>query len=324
MRAAYCEAPGDPSSLVYGERDAPDDAAQVLIDVEAAGVGHMDLVALRGDHQMRLDFPLIPGHEVAGRVRSAPPGSDLARGARVATFVEGGGFAEVAAARPEAIIRIPDGLGATKAAATPVNFLTSVYALMHRAATLPGEAVVVHGAGGGLGMAAVQVARLLGAEVFAVVSDAERAANVPTGAAGVVVGVEDWVPAMREMLAGAGRSRADVVFDPVGGTRLEESARVLAPEGRLLSVGFAGGIPKVAVNRLLARNLTLACADWPPDSPVTAARLIPWVVAQLEAGALKPPVTHTAPLRDAGNVLTALAAGELKGKAVLELESGDD
>jgi NADPH2:quinone reductase len=123
------------------------------------------------------------------------------------------------------------------------------------------------------------------------------------------------------MLAAAGHSRANVVFDPVGGDRLEESARVLAPEGRLISVGFTGGIPKVSVNRLLVRNLTLIGADWPPDSPVTSERLIPWVVAQLGAGALKPPVTHMAPLRDAANVLTALAEGKLKGKAVLELES---
>lgn len=321
MRAAYSAAPGPPSSLVFGERDAPAEAGQVLIDVEAAGVGHLDLVALRGEHQMRSEFPFIPGHEVAGRVRSAPDGSDLAVGTRVAAFVYAGGFAEIAAARPEAIIRIPDRLSAAEGAALPVNFLTSAYALSTRGATLPGEAVVVHGAGGGIGMAAVQVARLLGADVFAVVSDSQRAANVPEVAGGIVVGIENWVSEMRDMLAGAGHARADVVLDPVGGRRLEESARVLAPEGRLISVGFAGGIPTVSVNRLLVRNLTLIGADWLPDSPVTAERLIPWVVAQLEAGALKPPVTHTAPLRDAASVLTALAEGKLKGKAVLEVGS---
>lgn len=324
MRAAYIEAPGGPSSLVVAERQAPTRADGVLIDVEAAGVGHMDLVALRGEHQMRPDFPFIPGHEVAGTVRDAPPGSDLVVGTRVAAFVDSGGFAELAVARPEVTMKLPDGLSAAEGAAMPVNFLTSAYALMSRARTLPGEVVIVHGAGGGLGMAAVRVARLLGAEVFAVVSDAERAANVPRVTAGVVVGIEDWVSRLRDMLSAAGHRWANVVFDPVGGNRLAESARVLGPEGRLVSVGFAGGIPSVAANRLLVRNLDLIAADWLPDAPVTSGRLMPWLAAQLEAGAIRPPVTHRAPLRDAAKTLSALAGGELKGKAVLEIRSEGD
>jgi len=321
MRAVRVEGPDGPNALKLAEVPEPKGSdGGVLIDVQAAGIGHLDLVCIRGEHQLRPSFPFTPGYEVAGKVRAAPAGSDLRRGERVAAYVDSGGYAEQVVADPGLVIRVPDDLDAHRAAALPVNVMTALYALQHRARTQAGEAVVVHGAGGGLGMAAVQVARLLGAEVFAVASDGIRADLARAAGASVVISAEDgWVERLRATLDKRGRVRADVVFDPVGGERLIESVRVLAPEGRLISVGFVAGIPHLPVNELLVRNLTLLGADWPPDDPVTRARLLPWTQAMVASGAIHPIVTRTAALAEAGSVLAALERREVAGKAVLEV-----
>jgi NADPH2:quinone reductase len=316
MRAAQLDQPGSPAALTVREVPEPAGGGRVVIDVEAAGVGYLDVVCARGVHQLRPSFPLTPGFEVAGVVRESPEGTAVSPGDRVAAYVDQGGYAEVAAADPRLVLRLPDDVGTVEGAALPVNALTALYALVHRARVQRDEVVVVHGAAGGIGGMAVRIARRIGARVIAVVSSAERGELALAAGASCFVAGDDWVGEVRDQLASLGRHRADVVVDPVGGERLAESMRCLAPEGRLVSVGFVGGIPSLPVNHLLVRNLTLIGADWAPDDPVTHDVLVPALRALLAEG-VRPAVTHVAPLDEAGPVLEALERRQLAGKAVL-------
>ena len=302
----------------------PDARRPALIEVHAAGVSFADLLVTRGQYQVRPDLPFVPGLEVAGVVRHAPPGSGFAAGDRVAAFMFGGAFAEDAPADPATMVPIPDGVGFAAAAGFVVNYQTAWFALVRRARLQAGEQVLVQGAGGGLGVAVIQVARALGARVVGVAAGAEKRAMAEAAGADAVVdpdgrdGGPAWPDAVRELTGGG----VDVVIDPVGSDRFLDSLRLLRPEGRLVVVGFAGGsIPEVKVNRLLLRNIGVLGAAWrefltnDPGFVAEAAAVLNGLVADGRLAA--PLVGATYPLADGAAALRDLAARRAVGKLVL-------
>jgi NADPH2:quinone reductase len=320
MRALVLHETTGPSGLRLEEVAEPEPGENVVIEVHAAGVGFADELVTRGAYQVAPPLPFVPGAEVAGVVRSAPAGSGLSPGERVAATTPFGAFAEVAAAPPFLVFPIPDSLGFDVAAGLVVNHQTAHLGLKRRGRLAPGEAVLVHGAGGGTGLAAIGVARALAAgQVIAVASTPEkRESATDAGAHAVLDSAEDWAARVRELTGGRG---ADVVWDPVGGETFAASLRCMAPEGRLLVVGFASGeIPQVKVNRLLLRHLDVVGVNYggllpfDQDFPRAAAReLMAWV----GSGALRPRVASRHLLEDGPRVLEDLAARRMVGKPVL-------
>jgi NADPH2:quinone reductase len=306
--------------LIYTQVPDPAPSPEsVLIDVRAAGVCFPDLLLISGQYQLKIDPPFIPGTEVAGVVRSAPEGSTLAPGDRVFGPVMLGGFAEQAAIPLTSVMPTPPEIDDGQAVSLLVNYLTMYFALQRRAVLQPGETVLVLGSGGGVGTAAIQVAKAMGAHVVAVVHRAEAHDFVASLGADIVLPMTDgWSKAVREHTGGRG---ADVVVDPVGGEPFDEAVRALAIEGRLLVLGFAaGGIPSVKVNRLLLRNAGVLGVGWReflmanPDAQAEYGR----GVGALVAGGLRPPAPQRYPLAEGRAALEALAAGEVYGKAILE------
>src|SRR3954464_7351616 len=235
---------------------APDGG--VVIDVGAAGVSFPEVLQSRGEYQIKPDLPFIPGAEVAGTVRSAPDGSHLRPGDRVAAMCMLGGFAEVAAAPEFLTFPLAGDLDVAQGAGLILNYHTAYFSLVTRGRLQEGETVLVQGAAGGVGTATLQVAKGLGARTFAVVSDDEKEEVARrAGADEVFRSGGPWKDEVREA------GRADLVIDPVGGDRMTDSLRSLKEEGRLVVVGFTGGsIPEVKVNRLLLNNVSVVGAGW--------------------------------------------------------------
>src|SRR3954470_23078012 len=222
----------------------------VLVDVHAAGVAFPDLLQSRGEDQFKPPLPFVPGAEVAGVVRSAPEGSGLQAGDRVAAVTYLGGYAEVAVAPAFMTFKLPDALDDAQGASLVFNYHTVYFSLKLRGRLQAGERVLVHGAAGGVGSAALQVAKGLGATTVAVVSsdEKERVAR-QAGADEVLRSDGPWKDRALEL------GGVDVVLDPVGGDRFTDSLRSLREDGRVVVVGFTGGsIPEVRVNRLLLNN----------------------------------------------------------------------
>jgi NADPH:quinone reductase len=316
MRALRVHEPIGPDGLRLDEVDvpaAPDDS-HVLVAVHAAGVGFVDTLLALGRYQVRPAPPFVPGLEVAGAVEVAPDGSGFAHGDPVVGHVMGGAFAEAAWVPADRLAPLHPALDAVQGAASVVNHHTALVALHRRARLQPGERVLVHGAGGGLGSAVVQVAAALGAEVVAVAASAERRALARRAGATAVHGPDGWANAVR---AAGG---VDVVVDPVGGAAFEQSVRCLAPEGRLVTVGFTSGtIPTVATDRLLRRNVAaVGCAwrellDVEPGLFADTARRLDRLV---DAG-VRPLVDATFDLADGASALRRIEDRTAVGKIVL-------
>src|SRR3954452_11745478 len=233
----------------------------VVIEVHAAGVSFPEVLQTRGEYQVKPPLPFVPGSEVGGIVRSAPEGAAVAEGDRVAAFCMLGGFAEVAVAPEFLTFKLPDALDFAQGAALILNYHTAYFALRLRGRLAEGETVLVHGAAGGVGTAALQIAKGLGAKTIAVVStDEKEAVAREAGADEVVRSDGPWKDQAKELTAGRG---VDLVLDPVGGDRFTDSLRSLAEGGRVVVVGFTGGtIPEVKVNRLLLNNTEVIGAGW--------------------------------------------------------------
>ncbi len=323
MRALLLREFSGPDGLTVEELSSPTpgvDGRSVLIEVHAAGVSFADMLITRGLYQLRPELPFVPGLEVAGVVRDAPADSGLAAGDRVAAFMFGGAFAEEAAAEPLTVTRIPDRLAFPEAAGFIVNYHTAWFALARQARLAAGETVLVQGAGGGLGVAVIQVAKAMGARVVGVASEGEKSRMASAaGAEAVVNPAEGWADRVREATAGG----VDVVIDPVGGDRFDDSLRLLRPEGRLVVVGFAGGsIPQVKVNRLLLRNIGVLGAAWrefilhePGFVTETAAAL----GAMIDDGRLVPLIGAAYRLEDGPQALRDLADRRAVGKLVISV-----
>ena len=319
MRAVQVTRLDGPDAVEVGDVDEPvGGEGQVLIDVHAAGVTFPEVLLTRGQYQIRPPLPFVPGSEVAGIVRSAPVDAAVRPGDRVAAFCGFGGFAEAVAAPVDAVFALPDDLDLAAGAALPMNYLTVHFALLRRGRLQPGETVLVHGAAGGIGTAAVQLAAASGARVVAVVSDEAKAEVARRAGAHEVVAVDGFKDAVLELTDGRG---VDVVVDPVGGDRFTDSLRSLAPEGRLLVVGFtAGEIPTVKVNRLLLNNIDVVGVAWGAFWLQQRDYLQQqWqdLLPHVRSGALLPPIGATYPLHRVVDALHDLDQRRALGKVVL-------
>ena len=324
MRAVQVVALDGPAAVRVGDVPEPEPGDdQVLVEVHAAGVTFPEVLQTRGLYQYKPDLPFVPGAEVAGVVRSAPAGSGFAAGDRVAAFPGVGGYAELVAAHPTMVFPVPDSMSLTAAAGVPMNYLTTQFALVRRGRLQSGETVLVHGAAGGVGTAAVQLAKALGARVVAVVSTPAKGEVAKAAGADDVVLADGFLAAVKELTGGRG---VDVVVDPVGGDRFTDSLRSLAPEGRLLVIGFTGGeIPTVRVNRLLLNNIAVVGVGWGAFAlprPGFAAEQWRELAPHLASGAVDPPVAGTYTLADAAKALTEMDERRAAGKLVLTVRQG--
>jgi NADPH2:quinone reductase len=292
---------------------------QVLVDVRAAGVNFPDVLQSKGLYQHKPELPFVLGSEVAGVVREAPDGSPLRPGDRVVAFAGTGAFAEVVAASADHVLPLPAEVGFAAGACLPMNYLTAHFALLVRGHLRAGQTVLVHGAAGGVGTAVIQLAAALDARVIAVVSTEEKAAVARAAGAHDAVLVDGFKDTARELTGGAG---VDIVVDPVGGDRFTDSLRSLAPEGRLLVVGFtAGEIPTVRVNRLLLNNIDVVGVGWGAfalSRPGYVAQQWAELEPHLRSGALDPVISTTLPLERAAEALAVLEERRVTGKVVLE------
>jgi NADPH:quinone reductase len=302
-------------------RDVPEPQRrpdQVLVDVRAAGVNFPDVLQTKGLYQVKPELPFTLGSEVAGVVREAPDGSPLQPGARVVAFTTTGAFADVVAAPADHVLPLPDEVGFAVGACLPMNYLTAHFALLVRGHLREGQTVLVHGAAGGVGTAVIQLAVALGARVIAVVSTEEKAAVARTAGAHDTVLVDGFRDAARELTGGAG---VDLVVDPVGGDRFTDSLRSLAPEGRLLVVGFtAGEIPTVRVNRLLLNNIDVVGVGWGAYAlarPGFLAQQWAELEPHLRSGALNPLISATFPVERAADALATIDERRVTGKVAL-------
>lgn len=325
MRAAQVTRLDGPSSVEVV--DLPDvdpgaDPTKVVIEVAAAGICFPDVLLTRGQYQVTPDLPFVPGSEVAGRVRWAPAGSGVEEGDRVAAFPFLGGFAELVAADPAAVFALPDSTTYEQGAALPMNYLTCHFALRERGRLTAGETVLVHGAAGGIGTAALQLARAWGARTIAVVSSADREEVARRAGADEVVLADGFRGAVADLTGGRG---VDLVVDPVGGDRFTDSLRSLAPGGRLLVIGFtAGSIPEVKVNRLLLTNASVVGVGWGawwthPGGPGPAFLRQQWhdLLPLLEAGRIDPVIGEVRDLAEVADALAAVDERRALGKVLL-------
>jgi len=307
-----------PEDVVWEAAEEPSGADAVLVDVVAAGVSFADLLQTRGQYQMKVDVPYVPGMDAAGVVRSAPAGSGFSAGQRVAVLLSRGCWQEVVAAPAARVLPLPDQMSFEAGAASVLNYLTALFALVRRGRATAGETLLVHGAAGGVGTAAIQLGRALGLRTVAVAGDeAKRDFALRCGADHAFL-AEGWLAAVRGVL---GERSVDIVLDPVGSSpgsdRMTDSLRSLAPEGRVLVVGFAGGeIPVVKVNRLLLGNtgvLGVAIREFLDGRPELVGSLWSELVG---LGVAEPPVVAF-PFADARGALRFVADRKALGKVVL-------
>jgi NADPH2:quinone reductase len=324
MRALLLESADGPDALRLADVDEPAGGeGLVRIEVHAAGVGFVDMLVSRGEYQIKPELPFVPGIEVAGVVLEAPAGAALSAGDRVAATTAFGGFAEVAVAPAMLTFALPDGMAFEAAAGFVVNHQTAHLALKRRGRLAAGETVLVHGAAGGVGTASIQVAKALGAGRVIGVARGEEKQRVAldAGADDVVEAENDWMGAVRELTGGRG---ADVVVDPVGGDRFDGSLKCMAPEGRLLVIGFAEGrIPTLPVNRLLLRSLDVVGVNYGgmlPFDQAFAGEAWTDLARWFDEGLLRPVVGTRYALADGARALRDFAERRVTGKPVLMIE----
>jgi NADPH:quinone reductase len=317
VRAAVVEQLEGPSAIRVMQWPEPTGHG-VRIAVTAAGVSFPDALLTRGLYQLRPEPPFVPGAEVGGVVTDAPSGSGLTAGQRVAAFPGLGGFAESVLVPPHLVFPLPDEVDLEVAAGLPMNLLTVHFALLDRGRLRAGERLLVHGAGGGIGVAAIQLAVARDAHVIAVTSTEEKAAMARAAGAHEVVAVEGFREAVRELTGGEG---VDLVLDPVGGDRVTDSLRCLRRRGRLLVVGFTDGqIPSVKVNRLLLNNLDVVGVGWGAHwlaEPGYPTRQWTELLPDLRAGRLLPPIGARHRLEDAAEAVASLEERRAIGKVLL-------
>jgi NADPH2:quinone reductase len=318
MRAWQVTRHGGPESAALAELERPrPGAGEVLVEVRAAALNFADLLMIRGAYQVAPPLPFVPGQELAGVIAEAPAGSAFAAGERVATKVLWGGFAELARAREDMLIRLPDALAFADGATLPVVWPTAWIALHRCARVAAGESVLVHAAAGGLGLATVQLARAAGARVVGLVGDPAKAAACRAAGAETVLEYGDggWVEEVKALTGGRG---ADVVLDSVGGAA---TVRCLARWGRLLVAGFSSGeVPELRANRLLLRAASAHGVYWShdDDGPLVA-RAVAEVLALAARGEVRVSAGRTYPFEALPQALADLAARGTVGKSVLRV-----
>jgi len=321
MRSVRCEEIGPLEGLVIGEGPEPELRPDgVVVQVEAAGGNYVDALFVQGRYQIKPPVPFVPGSEIAGRIVAV--GHDVrgwSPGDRAMAMCGVGGFAERLGLRATSLVRVPDRIDSAQAAGFIQSYCTALFALSRRAGVAEGETVVVLGAGGGVGLAAIDVATALGARAIGAASSPEkREAAVAAGAEAVIdYTSEDLKTRMRELTGGG----ADVVFDPVGGEHAEPALRGLGRFGRYIVIGFAGGgIPSIPLNQVLLNNRSVLGVDWGAWTGIDPAgqqSLLAELVSLVEAGSLIPAAPEVRLLGRAGDALRYLLERRVTGKLVL-------
>jgi NADPH2:quinone reductase len=321
MRRVICPQLGPLSALSV--EHAPDLVAgdgQVVVDVRAAGVNYVDGLICHGRYQIKPPTPFTPGMEMAGVISDVGPGpTSWAVGDRVMAMTGAGSFASQIALNATSVVRVPDGIGFEVASTLIQSYATVLFALTRRTELHPDEWVVVLGAGGGVGLAAVGVSQALGAKVIAAASSADKlAAATEAGAEATINYQEEDLKARVREITGGG---ADVVIDPVGGDHSEAALRSLRFGGRYCVIGFASGpIPLFPLNHVLLNNRTIVGIDWGAwaiREPANNLKLISTVLDMVVSGQLHPVPPATYPLESAAQVMGDLLERRITGKAAL-------
>lgn len=322
MKAVRCKDWGPIDQLAI--EDLPDlvpGAGEVVVDVKAAGVNFPDVLTVQGKYQVRPPLPFTPGNEFAGTVRAVGAGvTGYAPGQAVIGFTRTGAFAEQALAPGEALMPMPPGMDFDTAAAITLTYGTSHHAVVDRAGLQPGETMLVLGAAGGVGLAAIEIGKALGARVIAAASSDEKLAVCRAHGADAVINYE--TEDLREALKAATNGRGpDVIYDPVGGKYSEPALRSIAWRGRHLVVGFAAGeIPKLPWNLMLLKGASVVGVFWgdfvrkEPAANLAAMRqMLGWMAE----GKLKPLVSARYQLEETAQALNDMAARKVTGKVVI-------
>ncbi|MDD9873132.1 MAG: NADPH:quinone oxidoreductase family protein [Deltaproteobacteria bacterium] len=322
MRAIVVDRWMEPEELKVREAPAPEPGPGALqIEVKAAGCNFFDILMCRGKYQVKPPFPFVPGAEFAGVVRGVGAGvSGFAEGDRVLASGSGG-FAERAVAPAGNTRALPGGMDFAEAAALPVIYPTAWAALVLRAGLRQGETLLVHAAAGGVGTAAVQIGRALGARVLATAGGAEKLEVAARAGAEQCFDYREEDFAARVLEATEGRG-ADVIYDPVGGEVFDRSLKCIAWNGRLLVIGFAGGqIPSVKANRILLKNIAVVGLHWGAynqHEPERVSEAFEALFDLHQRGAISPLIYGRYPLEQTGQALCELGSRKTWGKLIIE------
>jgi len=328
MRAIVVRAFGPAEGLRVGEVAEPMPAPdEVLVTVRAAPVNYVDLLVVGGTYQFLPPLPFIPGKGPVGVVTAlGREVTSLQVGDRVLAMAEQGGYAEAVTVRADQCYRLPASMSFTEAASLSLVYDTAWFALRERARLEPGETVLVLGASGGVGQAAVQLAHAMGALVLAGIARPERAASVRAAGADAVIdlSVADLRDSLRKQVYAVTEGRGvDVILDPLGDTIFEAAVRALAWRGRLVVIGFAAGaIPTIKTNYLLLKNIEISglqISDYRKRRPAQVAACFAEIFSFYEQGQVKPAAATAFPLARAGEALAALRDHRIAGRAVLQL-----
>ena len=317
-----CREFGPVQSLAIADVPPPAVApGRVLMRVEAASVNYPDALMVQGKYQFKPELPFIPGFEVAGVIDAVGEGvTHVKRGERALAICGAGGFAELVLADADAVFLLPPHVDTASAAAMPLAYATSYHALLDRAKLAAGETLLVLGAGGGVGSAAIQLGKIIGATVIAAASSREKLEVARRCGADHMIDYSagDFRAQLRDV---AGSRGVDVVYDPVGGAYSEPALRSTAWEGRYLVVGFAGGeIPRIPLNLTLLKGSSIVGVFWGEfrrRSPLRAAQQIEQLVAWLSEGRINPLVSARYPLSEAVRALESILERSVVGKVVL-------
>lgn len=325
MRAVLCTAFDGPSGLEIGEACDPRPAAdEVLIDVHAASVSYMDLLMVRGGYQMRPALPYVPGTDAAGVVAAVGEGvTKVSPGDRVVGTGWHGAYAEQMVVKHWRCARLPDGVGMDVASTVVHAYLTAYYSLIERAALQSGHTLLITGAAGGVGLAAVDMGRMLGARVIAGIGDDAKADIVRRYGAEAVINLrtEDLRARVKSLTDGRG---VDVCFEMLGGETFLTMARLMAWGGRLMPIGFAAGqIPALPMNLPLLKNFSVVgvfAGAWIDAHPADASAAVDRILAWVAEGAIVPHVDRVLPLMNAADAMQMVADRQVQGRVVLSLD----
>lgn len=325
MKAVLCKEYGPPERLVIEEVASPHAGkGQVVISVKACSVSFPDTLMITNKYQFKPPLPFSPGGELAGIIKEVGEGvEDLRVGERVIAFTAWGGFAEEIVTDAKRVTPIPASLNFTTASALVMTYSTSHYALKDKAQIRPGERLLVLGAAGGVGLAAVEIGKLLGAHVIAAASSDEKLAICQQNGADQIINYarED----LKERIKGlTGEKGVDVIFDPVGGAYTEPALRGMAWNGRYLVIGFAAGeIPRIPLNLALLKGFSIVGVFWgsfatrePRRSRDNLQELISWCAE----GKLAPFISRVYPFEHASEAIAAMMGREVTGKVVLLID----
>lgn len=303
----------------------PPAEGMVRIAVAASSVNFFDSLQISGNYQVKPDLPFVPGAEIAGTVVSAPAGSGFSAGDRVMARVRQagllqGGYCDLAETLPELVVKLPGAMPLDEAAAFFVNYQTGWFGLMRRAGLQPGETVLVHAGAGGVGSAAIQLAKAAGARVIATAGSPEKVALCRELGADEAVDYsrQDFVEEVKAFTGGRG---ANVIYDPVGGDVFDRSTKCIAFEGRLVVVGFTSGrIPEARANHVLVKNYAVVGLHWglyQQVAPHLITQATDDLFALYEAGKIRPHISRRFALDEAPAALAEVTGRRSTGKVVL-------